>query len=542
MPVIPTFENTIGVPTAPGPPRVGIDQFAASGAALEGAGAAVSEQGQRWLSVYADAKRQADASSLAADGMAQLSDKRFQWSHTDDSHAAYDGYRQDAAGIIKSTIGRSADPLVQQYVQRALTTQSIVDAENTRQAAFGIESSKVVGQLDTTLTNYAQQAALAPDDLTRAHYVDLAHQAIAGAAAGHWLAPQAAADRGIQFTSQIAEVKARRLMATDPVGAAHVLQDPRLTAEEFPGLLPEKGAALAGEAVWRAMRVESRNAAAQAHADAVATRTYHAMQQSNETSVLSDVYDGKPVDMGQVTDAARKGLISPAGLNTIHSAMLQGAQGQDDTNAVLNLQDRLNHGELTPADIHGAVDARKIKGTTALTLMKAIGEQGKQSESALDRSNFAALRTSVGVDATGQSLFSFNKGADKAAQQQKWAQAQMEWTQRVLIQHQDSSAVLHDMAQRYGEPPQQLDALPRPLLGPITDQKSLQAVAVQTFQAFQQHRIDQGAYDREVALLNQYRSLLQTTAQQPRPGAPGRSAPAAAPRRPLTPMGVEGLQ
>jgi len=297
--------------------------------------------------------------------------------------------------------------------------------------------------------------------------------------------------------------------------------------------LPETAEVLANRAENRAYRMEARANAAQAHQDAVAERGFRLFQTQNEATILANVYSNQPVDMGQVADMARNGLITPGGLDTIHAAVTQGAAGHNDTNAVVDLYARLGNGQLSADDVHAAVGAHQVSGNTALELMRAINEQGKQGASATERGYFSSLRTAMQGGAVEAGMFG---RPDQAPVVQRWAQAQQEWTTRVRVNHEDPAAVYSDMSARYAQPTAGVDALPRPLFGAVTNLDQLNSVALQTVQARQQGRIDQATYDREKANLTRLKTLLENQpVARPTPTVPGRGGPATGTNRPAPP-------
>jgi hypothetical protein len=290
MPVIPTFDVSVGVPTPPSPAYADPAAFAAPAQALAAGAGQVSNEAAQFAERYVEARRAADASNIVSQGVQQLGDARFRWSRVEDSQAAYAGFQQDAAAIKQKLLANVSDPLVQSYVQRSLDPEIISSALATHDASFRLESSARRGELDNTLLGYRNAIATAPNPQAVAHLNDLAAQAIQGARAGGWIAPEEADQRHIQFGSEVAADQARRYTMANPSAAAAVLGDPAKTQQMFPGLTPNMADALAAHADSRAYRIEARQreAAAIARADlgqTVADLSYAAWHGVSDTPI-----------------------------------------------------------------------------------------------------------------------------------------------------------------------------------------------------------------------------------------------------------------
>jgi hypothetical protein len=531
MPEIPIFQNTEMAPLGAPFPYADASQFEAPSKALGQAGGALEQAGTDWGSIYAQAKRTQDSTTLTASGMQQLQNLQFTLSKTDDSAAAHAAYQTGAAGIIHDTMGQSSDPEVSSYVQRSLTSRSIIGAEETRDAAFGVESSKFRGQGDTIRAGYAQDAALATSEAGRQQFLQLGNDTIDSAVASHWMTPQEGADRKLQFTSQIAEVNAKRLIANDPIKAAALLADPGASAQAFPGLLPERASSLAGEASFKAMRVENRNNAAVAHQDAMAQQNQEAMLRRNETGVLADIADGKPMDRAAIDEAGRKGLFSPGGFMVIQGALTRQREGTDNTMTTLQLIAHLNDRTLTGADITAAALAGQdgdqgISGKTAVDLLKAVDEQSKTQDNALYTAGLAQVRQAFNAEAAERGVF----GKDEQKQGQLAMVAQAEYVNRALVLHQNPQATAQDIITRYQQPPSSLQTVAGDYVSTEQDWLRVNAANDADYKA---GKIDAATYAGQTTQLRQLKAMLEQRNGVPLPPKPspvrlpGAAAPAA---------------
>ena len=291
-----------------------------------------------------------------------------------------DQFNSEAAGIQKALGSQSSDPLVQSYVQQALGDHISALAPSVAHDAFGLEAGTWRAGMDRHSVNSGLMAT-APNDLARATVQHQFENEVTSGQAAHYLTPEQATQTLQQFKSRTAETQVRKDMLADPAGTASTLLDPAAAQQRYPGLLPETSEVLAMRADNRALRIETRAASAQAHVDAMATKQLHQTQDANESAILGHIYTdpAHPPDDATIADWAQHGLIRPEALVTIHTAMNQGKEGTNDPQAVLNLYQRLGDHTLTANDVHTAVAARALKGSTAYELMSAINEQGKQA-------------------------------------------------------------------------------------------------------------------------------------------------------------------
>lgn len=506
---IPVFTNQVPVPVAR-LSTVDPGAFAAVGEAVARGGGAISEVGQEFNQRYMEARRQADATNIVSGVSAKLADMQFRYSKTPDRAAALAGFAGEAQQLRESTLKDISDPLIQSYVSRSFDQESISRENETGNAAFGLESSKRRGDLDTNLNQFATSAAGAASEPLRAQMVDNGVAAIRGAVAAGWLNPEAGAKRELQFHSDIEEVHVRQALNTAIEGQnpdvadklAQALNDPA----SFPGLTPEKREILSQHADNVAYRLSAREVARQAHEDAQADKLLRQRQAQNETGYLADIYSNKPVDMAQVYRKAYAGELSAAGVNAIEAAIDRRTAGKDDPQTMAHLWGAIGDGKAGAEDVYAAGAAGRIRGETMAEMMRTINERGKQDNNAVERGAFNTLKTALSGGAIEQGLFRFDN-TEQARAIQAWAQAQGEWNRRVMLNKEDPMAVLSDLAPKYSSTVQRPTWLAAPRFGQVTDGKTLDAVAVRTLQARDRGEIDAGTYQGEVQLLNNYRNF-----------------------------------
>jgi hypothetical protein len=329
------------------------------------------------------------------------------------------------------------------------------------------------------------------------------------------MAPQEAADRGLLFTSQVAEVNAKRLIANDPIKAAALLADPTASAQAFPGLLPERASSLAGEASFKAMRVENRNNAAVAHQDAMARLNEEATLRANEVGVLADIADGKPMDRAAIDEAGRKGMFSPGGFMVIQGQLARQREGTDNTMTGLHLYAALGARTLTGADITTAALAGQhgdqgISGKTALDLLKALDEQSKTAATAAYSAGLAQVRQAFNAAAAERGQF----GKDEAGEAQIAMVTQAEYAQRAGVLHQDPTATANDIVAKYQIPPSALQTVGTDFVSSSAD---LQRVRSADQDAVRTGTMDQPTYEGRMVQLDRLAAMLNARGGVPLP-------------------------
>lgn len=503
MPQIPEFGGDLQVHPGQGA-AISPGALAAPGAALAHAGEQVGEEMGAWAERYANARRAADASNVMANLSSQLNDSSFKWSKTPDRQAALAGFAGDVQAIQKNTIAKISDPLVQQYVTERFNSEASARELETGQRAFGLESSKRAGELDTNLAAFAQSAAGADDPLTKAKIGDDGIAAIKGAVAGGWITPEEGAQRQLKFRSQMQEVAARQMIdravqtqdPNDALAASHAINDD----SQFPGMDPETRERLAYRVDALNDRLMNRAIAKQAHEDAVSEKLLRQTQAHNESVILAGIYGGQTVDNATLQKLADGQQISPEGLEAIHSARDRQAEGSDDASTVAHLWAGIDNHQARPADIYAAMTAGKVKGSTGAEMMRTLD---RGPESATEKSALETLNTIF----RGDSQYGVKSAVDPAIA----AQGRLEFARRVNA-GEDPQKVMPDILQRYVGGLKAPVWLPAPQLGAVDSAQKLDAIAVATVKAHQAHQISDAAYATQTELLNRYRAFYQNQA------------------------------
>ena len=517
MPQIPTFDSIMPVPTNPVGPRVDPNFYGQAGQALQRGAAQIGNVADEFNQRYQDAARQTDAANMVADASKQLGDAQFKWSKVANRDEAYQGFQADAARIKTQTLDGINDPLVKAHVTSRVDMESITRGLETQNEAFKLEASKWRGDLDQSLTNYAQAAATAGSQQTRDLILGNAEAAIKTAVDGHYLTPEDGELQKISFRSKMAEVQVRRDMNEDPDAAATKLADPN----EYAGLLPEKREIFQHTALVRADMIERRAIAAQAHADLMAERAQRQAQAFNFSQDFAAALGGNGPNPSQVADKVRTQAYSPEAAN----AILTARNGRDDPMATVQLWKHVGDGAAAPDDIYTALSAGKVSGPTGSDMMKALTARNRGGENQVERAAFATLRTALGGDAVDKGLVDYGN-AEHVKQALGWAQAQGEWTRRVLAGTEDPQAVLADMVNRYQRPDHPPVNWDRPRLGGVYATKDVGDIWAKTVAAHDTGQMPDDQFNAQAALLNQYRKFFADQDARRAAAAGVRSAPA----------------
>lgn len=538
MPVVPEFNAQL-TPNPVAAPLLPMGGGAAA-AASEGADRIVGAA-ENFADRYAAATRAANASNFNAEASVKLGDMQHRWSLAinpatglPDRTYSEQGFQAEAGQYRDQVLGGITDPLVKAHVTASINSELGARTVDTANAAFQLESSARRGQLDTNLLSLAQAAATTDNPFLRAKLQGQAKDSVMDAAAVGWIAPEEAQKHLIGFNDRIASVQADNFIRTatqgspdqrmDPISLANAVADPN----NFPGMTPTTRAQKADTAIRLGRTIVSIQAAAEAHADAVADRDLKRGQALNESTILSGIYQGKTIDPAQLDIMARTQQITPGGLEAIHSAQTRAKEGTDDPKATLQLYSQLGAGKDIHGDIVGALSAGTVSGKTAVSLMNANREQQtKQFPDAISKSSFEQLKTSIGGAAVEQGIvMPWEKSEDAAAHRQLWSQAQGEWFNRTLVKHEDPGAVLADMLPRYQKNPVNTNAWPNPRLGAIGSTQDATAVWAKTVAAKNSGQITDRQFQDEAGLIDRYRAFYAAQdarqAAAPRPAAGGK--------------------
>lgn len=525
MPQLPDFISP-GAPEPAQQPFANPEEASVVGAAGVRGGEQLESAVNEWSQRYFAARRQAIAADAVASASKQLDDLEFTSSKIPDRQKAVATFEQGAGistdaqgnvqlapgGVIQKTLDGIDDPVAKAYAQGEITKLAIAHRAETQLKSFALESSTRVGQLDQNLFQFANSASAAQTPQLRAMLTDNANAAIQGAVAAGWLRPEEGAARAIQFRGQLASADADSYIRTasqqvavgrlTPLDISNYISDP----SHFIGMTIEQRQQKADEAVRLGRTIVAMQTSAQAHDDAVAERQLKASQASNAASLIAGVSTGGPgaaqqVDAGKLAGLVKTGIINEAGFSAVLAAQSRAEAGRDDAGTVMDLYRRFGNGEDVSNDALEAYAENKLSRQTMLDLGKAQAERGKGADSAVDKQNFGSLKTALNGYAIEQGMF---QGADKDERAELWTNAQREWTQRVSINHENSSAVLGDMLTRYVKAPGSIEGLPTPRLGAVSSTADVQRIAKLTQQAYDNKQLSPAQFDAEKQLLTQY--------------------------------------
>lgn len=519
MPNIPTFDDQVNVRPG-GAASISPGAMAAPGLALARGAEEVGDSMAAFTERYNNARRQADAAHLTAQGSMILQDLQHQMSLVPDRAKAQAGFDSGAAAARAKLVDGIDDPFVQAHVAAQFDGEALTRRYDAANSAFRLESSSRRGQLDTDLNNLANGAAGASNPALVAKLTDNGLAAIKGATEAGWLDPETGDRAAITFKSQIQEVQARRLTnqvidAQDGAGA-HALAARLNDPEEFKGLLPEHREILQQRLENLGYRLDTRAAARLAHQDAVAERNLHQAQGHNEAVLLAGIAGGKQLPASDIQHLADTQQISAGGVEALTAANNRQENGIDDPDTALRLWHAAGQKSLTSDMIFDAMHAKQISRNTSVQLMRTMDKTSAQQDSAVEKQNFAQLKTALHGGAIEQGIIP-NKSPIAAL----WTQAQGEWSNRVTLGGENPQAVLKDMLPRYAHDTASPTWLPQPRLGLVQSPQDLAAVTAKTGAAFKAGKIDQAQFSQELKLLSQYKQFYPLAApkQKPAPGA-----------------------
>lgn len=523
MPEITPFIDQQAYPTAP-PLGGGMDPEAAGlvASSIARGTAGLTSDLQDMAARFAQQKRMVAASDAMVGLDGQLSDAALRWGRVADRDQAVTGFNDEADQLRKQAVNGISDPLIQGAVAQRFDEARIQHSHNVEQSSFGLEASQARGNLDMQLAQLSQQAATAPSPETRQQALDDADRAIL-VRSPIYMTPEDAAKERIQFRSNVQKIQAMQyirdatqgdnITRLSPLDVANHIAD----SANFPGLLPADRQSLADQAVRLGRTIVSMREADQAHADAMADKNLKRDQAANSASLIDQIRNtppGKPlpVDETNLSELVRTQKISDAGYTAGVTALNRRQAGTDDPATVIDLQRRAANGENVTDDALKAYGAGQLKSETLIGLGKSVDARANGGETPIDKSNFANLKGVLQGAAIEQGLVDLTKqaGRDRA---ELWSNAQTEWDQRVLQGHEDSTAVLADMKQRYIKIDATPASLPAPRLGAIGSAADVSAIAQKTQAAADAGQITPAQLGDEKALILRYQQFYAEQAK-----------------------------
>lgn len=540
MPVMPTFTADTNYGGPPALAEMDPREAARGAEALARGAAGASDEFMGFAAQYAQQKRAIAASDTMMGVENRLGEAAVRWSRVADMEKAVDGFNTEATQIRKDTVAGIPDVQVQNLVADRFNHAQITHSWNVRQQSFGMEASAARGNLDTQLAQLAGQAATAPTAEQRAQAMDDATRAIASRSP-LYLAPEEAAKEQLKFRSNVDKVQAldyikRASQAPDitrlsPLEISNNILDPK----NFPNLLPTERQGLADQAIRLGRTIVSMRMAEDAHNETVAHKELTARQAGNAAGLIASIATATPEqaqspDPLKLADMVRSQQLSESGMTAILAAQTRKVAGQDDGPTAADLWRRQRRGEDVSDDALQAYGAGKLKDTTMQEMVKASGLRETGGETAVDKANFATLKTALNGYAIEQGLFA---GQSKQEKAELWTQAQTEWTRRVLGDgkggnKESSVAVLQDMLGRYVKHAATPEGLPAPRQGQVNSLADVAAVWAKTKAAHDAGQMNDAMYSAEAQLLNQYRQAYEEAARASaaraaaKPGAKGK--------------------
>lgn len=539
MPQIPVFDDQVTV-RAPGAAHASPEAFAAPWQAVARGAEEFSNQMAAFNERYAEAKRQADAANIVAEGTKQLAELQFNTSQTPDRALAMkqfdDGWTKLRDDITKPIM----DPRVKAHVLERLTTQASSRWIETGNAAWGLESDAQKGALENRLSTYADAAARATDDNTRSAIIDDATADLKGTVRGGWVKADWAAAREEKFKSDLAGADVRRSMnaianfgganpsTADLVARSQAYGELSSAIEGTPGLTPEHREVLAKMASDAAGSAATRATAKQQHEDVVADRIERREQARNEAILFSA--PAPPPD-AEIARLAAAGQISAASVRAFRAWKDREDTGRDDPLVLAHLIEQQGDGTLKNEDIHAAFDQHRIGRTSFINLIKGNGRDAQRGETATARNAMARLKSMLSVNAVEQG---FIKDLTLSADlQSRYQRALRDWNAHVISEGENPDAFVDRMAPEYtaGLDIPAPSWLARPRFGAITSQDDVQAVQARLAAAYRAKQITQPELENEARLLDQYKQFYaaQAAAAPSFGKRPAAKPPAAAP-------------
>jgi hypothetical protein len=519
MPVIPTFDNAAPALRAGSAAQISPEALAKPGEAAAAAGEAAARGGEQLSAAmaelnakYVSAAQSADASHITAQSSEALGNLQHKWSLTPNRADAQAGFDADAAATRKQIVGSISDPVVQARVSTQFDQEVTSRRYDTANAAFRLESSTRRGQMDGDLNGLANAAAGASNPVLQAQLVTNADTAIKSAVAAGWLDPEEGEKLGINFKSQVQEVKARSLMndainkqdGTEAQALAAQLSDP----SQFPGMLPERREVLQTRLENLGYRLDTRAASLLAHKDSVAERNLHQAQGHNEATLLAGIDAGNAnLSDSDIQHLADTQQISAGGVEALHAAKIRQENGIDEPKATLGLWHAIGTKQATSGMIYDAMSNGSISRNTATTMMRSLDAGANKQQDQIERGNYNQLKSALHGGAVEQGII-----PDKSPAAAVWAQAQGEWNRRVKLGGENPASVLPDMLTRYGQGTATPTYLDQPKLGMVQSASDIAAVAKKTGDALKAGKISASDFNAQLQLLSKYKQFYGSPA------------------------------
>lgn len=240
-------------------------------------------------------------------------------------------------------------------------------------------------------------------------------------------------------------------------------------------------------------------------------------QQESFAMVSAEAMRGN-FDGGKIADMVAAQVITPEQGVAAQNMAVTAMQGKGHSPDEWRLWVDLGSGAAGPRDIAAHVTAGNLNAETAAQMGKFWVEKQQGTLRLTDEQNWDAVSDSIGAKALSMGINLF--GMDDKVHAQIISQARTEWTQRVIVNKEDSFKVAAELKQKYAPMVSDPRMLARPLLGgDIQDRAGLIRAAAALRDAVANGKILPGPAKDQAYLLNQYKALfdLQDKQQKGKP-------------------------
>lgn len=280
---ISTYSTSISIPDAASGPR---------GRALDTGLGAFTDAAQHFAIQKAAADQQAQSQDARVRAVTGLSDLAQKYERDPDYATAVDRYNKEAADLRTAIAGALPTQAQQREFGNDFDLLAKAREVSLKDRVFVQERDARVGQLETSLADFARMAASAANTVERDAIVELGRKNIAGMAESGYLSQADAAKMSVRFAAGTDEVAAMQAIERNAAAAVRLLNDP----SAFPALDPERRVRLR-------LHAESEVKAAAREAQARASEAA-AVARSSLADAMQVIRSGLPVDPALIQGAA----------------------------------------------------------------------------------------------------------------------------------------------------------------------------------------------------------------------------------------------
>lgn len=490
------------------PNATGADFGAQVGMATQNFGASLGQAGDTFSQMVLRTqglKNEADAKNADMAFQTDLGQKEAAFMSLSGKAAAdaYPGYVASIAALRQQYLGSMTNPMAKQMLDQTLSYTAGRSIRSASSYAGSQQKQYVVDTSDARVQNLITQAANHPlDD----GWFGAAKQSIAGEVAQQgrlmgW-SPDQVTQQQQKYDSDLWGERIRIIANTD-IGAAQ-----KMFQDHADDIDPAHRAAIDASLQNRAYMGMMRAVTYQNRIDAMGEKTLKLQQNAAASNYVADTLGGNPPTTAQLANDLRTGMLNKEGFDWVVAQGKAGAP-KDDLQTYDALTAELHAGTLKGTDVMDAASAGKLTTATARSLIKAV-EDPTAGKDAVATANHTALIEAIG----GGMETSFFPAEQQRTLMNLRAQAQQEWTQRVMVNHEDSTAVLRDMIPRYVQTGSVPVGLAQPKFGPVVDQQSLSIAAQKLKAAHDAGQIDDADFAKNATIIGQYQAFYNLQAKQ----------------------------